>query len=393
MAKGVEDTALYVYNPLISLNEVGTDFLIVSPEDFHRFNRGRQENWPSSLNATTTHDTKRSEDVRMRLNVLSENPRAWEACLKRWSAWNLPKKLWVEGQAVPAPNEEYFLYQTLIGAWPLFKAEIPEFKARLKAYTIKAAREAKVHTRWIAPNHEHENALIAFTEAILDESNPNEFLDDFQKIQAQLAYCGALNSLSQVLLKIASPGVPDFYQGTELWDFSLVDPDNRRPVDFHQRAQLLLDLKIKMQQTPGSLIQELLRNWQDGAIKLYITYKALNFRKAHPELFLQGDYIPIMTKGPKNRQAVAFARRRGNSWAVAVVARFFTKILPAADNCFDPAVWQETFLSLPHDAPKEWVNIFTGEAIKSVPHKQSRSLDLANLLQNLPVALLFGPVD
>jgi (1->4)-alpha-D-glucan 1-alpha-D-glucosylmutase len=391
MAKGLEDTALYVYNPLVSLNEVGTDFLIVSPEDFHQFNRRRQENSPSTLNATTTHDTKRSEDVRMRINVLSEDPQEWEACLKRWSAWNLSKKLWANGMAVPDPNEEYFLYQTLIGAWPLFKAEIPEFKARLQAYTIKAAREAKVHTGWIAPNHEHENALTTFTEAILHESDHNEFLKDFLKIQTRLAYYGALNSLSQVLLKIASPGVPDFYQGTELWDLSLVDPDNRRPVDFHQRAQLLLDLKMKAKKTPESLIQELLRNWQDGAIKLYTTYKALNFRKAHPELFLRGDYIPIMTRGPKSRQVIAFARRRGNSWAVVVVARFFTKILPAEDISFDQAVWQESFLSLPHDAPKEWVNIFTGETIKSIPHKQSRSLDLANLFQNLPVALLFGP--
>ena len=366
MAKGLEDTALYVYNPLVSLNEVGTDFLVVAPEDFHRFNRGRQENWPSTLNATATHDTKRSEDVRMRINVLSEDPQAWEACLNRWSAWNQSKKRWVNGMAVPDANEEYFLYQTLIGAWPLFKEEMPEFKARLQAYIIKAAREAKVHTRWIAPNHEHENALTAFTEAILDESDHNEFLNDFQKFQARLAYYGALNSLSQVLLKIASPGVPDFYQGTELWDFSLVDPDNRRPVDFHQRAQLLHDVKMKAKKAPGALIRELLPNWQNGAVKLYTTYKALNFRKAHPDLFLRGDYIPIMTQGPQSQQVVAFARRQENSWAVVAAARFFTKILPAEALAFDPEVWQESFLSLPHDAPKEWVNIFTGETIKSL---------------------------
>jgi (1->4)-alpha-D-glucan 1-alpha-D-glucosylmutase len=391
MAKGLEDTALYVYNPLVSLNEVGTDFLIVAPEDFHQFNRRRQENWPSTLNATTTHDTKRSEDVRMRINVLSEDPLEWEACLKRWSAWNQSKKRRVKGLTVPDLNEEYFLYQTLIGAWPLLRAEMPEFKARLQAYTIKAAREAKVHTGWIAPNHEHENALTAFTEVILDESNHNEFLDDFQKFQARLAYYGALNSLSQVLLKIASPGVPDFYQGTELWDFSLVDPDNRRPVDFHQRAQLLLDLKMKEKKDPGALIQELLRDWQNGAIKLYTTYKALNFRKTHPDLFLRGDYIPIMPTGPKSQQVVAFARRQENSWAVVAVARFFTKILSAEDISFDQAVWQKTFLSLPHDAPKELVDIFTGETIKPISHGQAKSLDLANLFQNLPVALLFGP--
>ncbi|HLD48668.1 MAG TPA: malto-oligosyltrehalose synthase, partial [Desulfobaccales bacterium] len=393
MAKGLEDTALYVYNPLISLNEVGTDFLVATPEDFHRFNRSRQENWPSTLNATSTHDTNRSEDVRMRINVLSEVPQEWAAALKRWSAWNQSKKRLVNGLAVPDPNEEYFFYQTLIGAWPLFKDEIPEFKARFQDYTIKAAREAKVHTRWIAPKHEHEDALTAFTEAILDESGPNEFLADFQKFQARLASYGALNSLSQVLLKIASPGVPDFYQGTELWDFSLVDPDNRRPVDFPQRTQLLNQVKLKVKEDPGSLIQELLRNWQDGTIKLYITYKALNFRKAHPDLFLQGDYIPIMTAGPHSRQVVAFARRQENSWAVAATARLFTKIFPAADTSLHPAVWQEDCLCLPDDAPKEWMDIFTGETIKSLPHGQSKSLDLANLFQNLPMALLFGRAD
>ena len=170
MAKGLEDTALYVYNPLISLNEVGTDFLVVTPEDFHRFNQGRQENWPFALNATTTHDTKRSEDVRLRINVLSEIPREWEACLQRWSAWNAAKKRMVHGLAVPDANEEYFLYQTLLGAWPLFEGELPEFKERLKAYVIKAAREAKVHTRWIDPDIEHESALLAFVDAILEDS-------------------------------------------------------------------------------------------------------------------------------------------------------------------------------------------------------------------------------
>lgn len=393
MAKGLEDTALYVYNPLVSLNEVGTDFLVVAPEDFHQFNRRRQENWPSTLNATATHDTKRSEDVRMRINVLSEDPQAWEACLNRWSARNQSKKRDVNGMAVPDANEEYFLYQTLIGAWPLFKEEMPEFKARLQAYIIKAAREAKVHTRWIAPNHEHEDALTAFAETILDESEHNEFLNDFNKVQARLAYYGALNSLSQVLLKIASPGVPDFYQGTELWDFSLVDPDNRRPVDFRQRAQLLHDVKMKEKKAPGALIQELLPNWQNSAVKLYTTYKALNFRKAHPDLFLRGDYIPIMTQGPHSQQVVAFARRQENSWAVVAVARLVTKILSPEALAFDPEVWQESFLSLPDDAPQEWVNIFTGETIKSLPHEHSKSLDLANLFQNLPVALLFGRAD
>jgi (1->4)-alpha-D-glucan 1-alpha-D-glucosylmutase len=392
MAKGLEDTTLYVYNPLVSLNEVGTDFQVVAPEDFHRFNRTRQENWPFSLNATSTHDTKRSEDVRMRINVLAETPREWEECLLRWSAWNQSQKRYVQGRAVPDANEEYFLYQTLLGAWPLLEEELPEFKERLKGYMIKAAREAKVHTRWINPCPEHEAALLAFVEAILEDTPDNAFLQDFRKFQARLAYYGALHSLSQLLLKITSPGVPDFYQGTEFWDFSLVDPDNRRPVDFHERPRLLQDLKRRDTKNPEALIRELLRHWQQGGIKLYLTYKALNFRKTHPDLFLQGDYLPLATLGPQGKNVVAFARRRENLWVVVVVGRLFSKILAAEEPYFHQNVWGENFLNLPPEAPGEWLNIFTGEKLKTREQQRSRSLPLDHLLRHLPVTLLFGRV-
>jgi (1->4)-alpha-D-glucan 1-alpha-D-glucosylmutase len=390
MAKGLEDTALYVYNPLISLNEVGTDFLVPSPEELHHFNRYRQENWPCTLNTTSTHDTKRSEDVRMRLNVLSEMPREWAEGLHLWSAWNQAKKRYVHGRAVPDANEEYFLYQTLLGAWPLFEEEVPEFKERLKAYVIKAAREAKVHTRWIAPYHEHEAALLAFVEDILENAPDNKFLKDFKEISSRISYYGALQSLSQVLLKIASPGVPDFYQGTELWDFSLVDPDNRRPVDFQERPRMLQDLKRKEAKNPGSLIREMLLHWQRGGIKLYVTYKALNFRKAHPDLFLRGDYLPLAIRGPRGKHVVAFARRRENTWVLAVVARLFTKILGPGDFSWDQGVWRETFLALPPEAPGEWFNILSGEKWKSHRQQRTRLLPLEQLFQNLPVALLVG---
>lgn len=390
MAKGLEDTALYIYNPLVSLNEVGTDFLVLAPDDFHHFNRCRQGNWPFTLNATSTHDTKRSEDVRMRIHALSEMPREWEACLRRWSSWNQPKKRYVQGLAVPDANEEYFLYQTLLGAWPLFEEELPEFKERLRAYVIKAAREAKVHTRWIASNHEHENALTAFVQAILDDSDNQEFLKDFKEFQSRLAYYGALNSLSQVLLKIASPGVPDFYQGTELWDFSLVDPDNRRPVDFQKRAQILNDLKMKEAKDPEALIGEMLINWKNGAIKLYITYQALNFRKAYVDLFLKGDYIPLVASGPNGKHVVAFARRLEKTWVIVGVGRFFAGILAPGDSSFREEMWQESFLSLPPGAPKDLVNIFTGKPLKSILNSRSRSFPLASLFQKLPVFLLFG---
>jgi len=218
MAKGFEDTALYNYNRLVSLNDVGGDpgSLGLSIDDFHRCNLERQEHWPHTINTTSTHDTKRSEDVRARINVLSEIPVEWNRHLSQWTEWNQVKKHRVNGIAVPEPNMEILLYQTLIGAWPLDKEGVPEFKQRFQAYMIKVVREAKVFTDWLSPNLDYESAIITFLESVLDESKNNNFLEDFLHFEKQIAYYGALNSLSQVLLKIASPGVPDFYQGTEL---------------------------------------------------------------------------------------------------------------------------------------------------------------------------------
>jgi (1->4)-alpha-D-glucan 1-alpha-D-glucosylmutase len=392
MAKGMEDTALYVYNPLVSLNEVGGSLEAVSPEQLHHYNQERLLAWPHGLNATSTHDTKRSEDVRTRIHVLSEIPDAWKACLKRWSAMNESRKRLIDGLAVPDRNQEYLLYQTLIGAWPLVAGEGADFTERLKAYVIKAAREAKVHTRWISPNHEHEAALMGFVEAILDEAGDNAFLKDFQEFQAGIEYYGALNSLAQVLLKIASPGVPDFYQGMELWDFSLVDPDNRREVDFEERPRFLQDLKRKEARNTESLIQELLRTWKNGVLKLYITYKALNFRKDQAPLFLQGDYIPLEAKGAHSKHVVAFARRLEDSWAVVAVPRLCTGILSAGEHSFAPKVWEKHVLSLPKEAPAHWLNLFTGEKISSPLRQRARSLPLDGLLVNFPVALLQGRV-
>ena len=202
---------------------------------FHEFCRNRQKHG-HTLNATSTHDTKRAEDVRARINVLSEVPGAWDKKLQRWSRWNRPKKRLVNGQTVPDPNEETLLYQTMLGAWPLEEDQVPGFRKRLQDYMVKAAREAMVHTKWTRPNVRHEQALIHFIKSITKASEDNPFLPDFLRLHREVAYWGALNSLSQLLLKITIPGVPDFYQGSELWDFRLVDPDNRGPVDFEKRA-------------------------------------------------------------------------------------------------------------------------------------------------------------
>lgn len=390
MAKGQEDTAFYVYNPLISLNEVGSCFEAVSPAAFHEFNRQRRESWPFTLNATSTHDTKRSEDVRLRLHVLSEMPGEWEEALKLWSAWNQGHKQEVNGLKVPDASEEILLYQTILGAWPLNPEDFREFKNRVQEYLIKAAREAKVHTRWISPNHGHEQALKDFLSAILRETADNGFLQDVHKFQARLAFWGALNSLSQVLLKVASPGVPDFYQGTEIWNLSLVDPDNRRPVDFYQRSQLLNQLKKHEKKDCHGLIQELRDQWPTGALKLYVTYKALNFRRDHLDLFLHGDYLPLTAAGEREPHVVALGRRRDSQWALAVAGRMFSRLTSPGEFPVGKEVWGETALLLPAEAPSEWRNFFTGDKLDQIAGPEGPALPLKQVFRDLPVALLYG---
>ena len=260
MAKGLEDTASYVYNKLISLNEVGgrPDRFGCLVKEFHSFNRKRQKQWPHSFNTTSTHDTKRGEDVRARINVLSEIPREWESNVRNWSRLNKSKKSRVRDMYVPDKNDEYFLYQTLIGAFPFVEAEYAEFVERIKQYITKAVREAKVHTEWIKPDVPYESAYMAFLEDILDTSEENAFLKDFLPFQRKIAHYGMLNSLSQELIKITSPGIPDLYQGTELWDLSLVDPDNRRPVNFERRIALSQYICNKAATDLPGLVSELL---------------------------------------------------------------------------------------------------------------------------------------
>jgi (1->4)-alpha-D-glucan 1-alpha-D-glucosylmutase len=390
MAKGMEDTALYVYNCLTSLNEVGSETQPVLVSEFHAFNTDRQTNWPRTLNATSTHDTKHSEDVRQRLNVLSEMPSEWEECLSRWRNFNQGHLHRVGTKPVPDPNEEILLYQTMVGFWPLSEPEQASVRNRLKAFAVKAAREAKIYTRWIAPNSDHEEALSAFVDAILEPVPDNHFLENFQQFQEQVAYFGFLNSLSQVVLKVASPGIPDFYQGTEIWDFSLVDPDNRRPVDYQKRIAMLKELKQKETRSTGLPLRELLSRWQDGAIKLFVTYKALNFRRMHPELFLEGDYLPLETRGKSNRHVVAFARRRGENWVLAVVPRLCSQLTPSGTPPLGPDLWGEEILPLPPEAPEIWENVFTRATLKVLPDRSNLALSMAEIFRDLPVAQLAG---
>jgi (1->4)-alpha-D-glucan 1-alpha-D-glucosylmutase len=302
IAKGVEDTAFYVYNRFVSLNEVGGNpERFGTPLDtFHGQNIERTKYWPFAMITTATHDAKRSEDVRARLNVISEIPEEWREHLARWSRINRKHKSVVEGQLVPERNEEYFCYQTLTGVWPvhpLNEKEEDVFRKRIKDYMLKAMREAKVNTSWISPNALYEEAVLKFLDAMLSD---RLFLRDFEIFQEEISYFGMFNSLSQTLLKITSPGIPDFYQGTEIWDLSLVDPDNRRPVDFAIRKALLEKLKREVtnsQPNRSKWTQGLMKVWKEDLIKLYVIFRGLNYRKENKQLFMGGSYIPLGGEG------------------------------------------------------------------------------------------------
>jgi (1->4)-alpha-D-glucan 1-alpha-D-glucosylmutase len=400
MAKGLEDTAFYVYNRLLSLNEVGGNpgRFGVTPEALHQFNRERQAKWPWSLSATSTHDTKRSEDVRARLNVLSEMPAQWQEALTRWHRLNEPHRLEVDEETVPDLNEEYFLYQTLLGAWPLEPygaEECATFVERIQAYTAKAMHEAKVHTSWINPNVAFDEAMHQFVARVLDEEANRPFLEDFRAFQRRLSHYGLLNSLGQTLLKITSPGVPDFYQGTEVWDFSLVDPDNRRPVDYPWRRRLLDELRAGAGPAGSDrreLARQLLRAKEDGRVKLYLTAEALRCRREHPGLFATGEYLPLEVAGARREHVFAFARRRGKDWAVVVVPRLLTHLVPQPDGLpLGPEVWQDTYLLLPELAGAPgFANVFTGEELRLDQPEGRPLLFLANALAHFPVALFVG---
>ena len=396
MAKGIEDTAFYRVYPLASLNEVGgnPERFGVAVETFHRQNAERQANWPFAMLTTSTHDTKRSEDVRARIGVLSEMPRDWERAMQRWQALNHDKKAEVDGTEVPDANEEYLFYQTLVGAWPLQPMDEPaheHFVARLEGYMEKALKEAKLHTSWINPQDAYDQAVKRFVREVLRPGADNRFLDDFRRFQNRVAQAGMWNSLSQTLLKITAPGVPDVYQGNELWEFSLVDPDNRQPVDFGTRARLLEELQQREAKGLVSLLRDLVARRTDGRIKLYITYKALNFRRTHPDLFQSGTYQPLTVSGAQEHHVVAYAWHLEDRWALMAVPRFVITLSPASRPPVGKRLWKETQLHLPEGAPPHWQNVFTGESLTASERGMvERGLFVHEAFGRLPVALLVG---
>ncbi len=381
MAKGYEDTALYGYNCLVSLNEVGgePDSGGLTVRGLHEWNQRRLARMPLALNATTTHDTKRSEDVRARLSVLSEVPGEWEAHLGRWREWNAGKKTMAGDTAVPEPNAEILLYQSMLGAWPLDPAEEPAFPQRLKDYMLKAAREAKEQTNWVDQNKPYEDGLMAFIDRVCVPGGSDEFMTDFRAFLDDISFCGALNSLAQLILKMTAPGVPDFYRGQELWEFSLVDPDNRRPVDFTHCKRLLEGLE----QDPPA-VTDLLASWRDGRIKLYVTRQGLHFRRERRRLFEEGGYLPLEADGKHREDICAFARRSGDVWAVVIVPRYFQKLGLAGGYPPLAETWLDDGVLLPPGAPRAWVNVLGSSHV----NVENDKIPLTAVFREVPLALL-----
>ena len=396
MAKGVEDTAFYIYNRLISLNEVGgePEQFGVSLPTFHNRMHDRQLKWPHGLSATSTHDTKRGEDVRARLNVLSEIPKEWRKHLALWHRLNKKAKNTIEDQIVPDRNEEYLLYQTLLGSWPctdLDDQSYQEFTERMQIYMTKALREAKVHTSWLNPDESYESGIQNFIAAILTRTRPNAFLNDFLAFQQELARYGFYNSLSQVLLKITAPGTPDLYQGTELWDLSLVDPDNRLPVNYEHRLQMLEEMKPDL--TPEektSRLRTALENPHDGRIKLLVMMSALQFRKEHSPLFLHGSYHPLETYGQKSQHLCAFARMKDGEISLTLTSRFFTGLVSDPTTLpIGKAVWEDTVVSIPPECSgSRFQDVLTGIIVSPDHHEGKVLLPTATVFQHFPGAIL-----
>jgi (1->4)-alpha-D-glucan 1-alpha-D-glucosylmutase len=378
-AKGFEDTALYRFNRLVSLNEVGGDpsRFGVTLAEFHAENAARVRRSPHALSATATHDTKRGEDVRARINVLSELPGEWRRRVAHWQRANRRHRTTMDGRIVPDANTEYLIYQTLVGAWPIDAT-------RLTAYLLKAVHEAKTHTSWINPDLRYDHAIARFAEAVVDPACSQAFLEDFVPFQARVAHFGALNSLAQTLIKITAPGVPDFYQGTELWDLSLVDPDNRRPVDWALRRRWLGELERAL--TAGeaaALARALFEEKDDGRVKLFLIRQALAFRRGHAALFARGDYRPLEARGLLAEHVAAFARVGEGGAALTAVPRLLARRGVEAPP-LGPGYWEDTALVVPPGLGTRFASALTGER----PTARDGALALGEVFAHFPVALL-----
>jgi (1->4)-alpha-D-glucan 1-alpha-D-glucosylmutase len=391
-AKSVEDTAFYRYGRLLSRNEVGSDpgQFSLSVSDFHAACANRALRFPNSMLTTATHDHKRGEDVRARIAAISELPEEWEQAVRGWVELNAPLRTGIaEEDGTPAcdapkPADELMLYQMLVGAWPIGldasdSDGVRQFAQRIEQWQIKALREAKQVSDWVMPNEEYEAGCKRFLHAALEAKPDNRFLRELTQWVGKLAPAGVVNSLTQTLLRMSTPGVPDLYQGAEFWDFSLVDPDNRRPVDFALREQALADAAPYLDRLEG---------WQDGRIKQRIIHRALALRARDPDLFARGDYLPLAIDGPQAAHAIAFLRRYQDRTLIAIATLFSHRLLAKDGGPAIPAAdWEETSVVLPEELPSGWVDIYTGRQTQT----QSGRLRLSEALSLLPVAILTNP--
>jgi (1->4)-alpha-D-glucan 1-alpha-D-glucosylmutase len=393
MAKGMEDTSFYVYNRFVSLNEVGGDPFRFghSKEEFHQFNKLKSERWPYGMLCTSTHDAKRSEDVRMRLNVLSEIPDDWRSVLTRWALINEKHKTLIRGVAEPRRNTEYFIYQAILGAWPESGTNAqsgPAFTDRIWEYVLKSIREAKTHTNWIHPKREYEESVRKFVYGILSPGKGNRFLKNFRLFHEKVSWFAKLNSLSALVLKIGSPGVVDVYQGTEFWNLFLTDPDNRRPVDFEERKGALQKIVkgSKIRGLDGDMAS-LLTGKKSERVKMQVLALGLRLRRSEPGIFLEGDYVPLRVEGERERNVVAFLRRERDRFVIFAAGRFFTEISGGPGQLpVGPAVWKTTRILLP-------AGLACRETLKDILTDREVPVGVDGELKSLRVSDVFGRLN
>jgi (1->4)-alpha-D-glucan 1-alpha-D-glucosylmutase len=398
-AKGIEDTAFYAYAPLLSRNEVGggpETPLSRAVEDFHRANAHRAERWPGTMVALTTHDTKRSADARARLDVLTELPEEWARRIELWRGMSHGYGSMVRGRRVPDVNTWYHVLQAILAVWPLRRLEVgelDELRARLSGYALKAAREAKVHTSWTEPDQAFEAGLSTALDGLLSPARSPRFLDDLDRLVRWVGRAGLWNSLARTVFQLTAPGVPDLYQGDELWNFSLVDPDNRRPVDFDQRVRLLEEVEHGFAQEPvarRAFLDELVKRAEDGRLKLHTIVRLLGIREKWPDLFLKGSYLPLRASGPAADAAVGFAREAGPRRAVVLVPRLLASRITPETPGYGESLWQGTALSLPAGWPARWTCGLTGTSLDTTAQGTIRLTDAFRIL---PAACLLSAPD
>jgi (1->4)-alpha-D-glucan 1-alpha-D-glucosylmutase len=393
MAKALEDTAFYRFVRLLSLNEVGGDpsRFGTSIKIFHRHNEWRAKRYPHGMLATATHDHKRGEDTRLRIDALSEMPGRWRRALRAFSRRSKTRSF-LASQPVPSANDEYALYQTLIGTWPALRFgedpippdELPAYVERIEGWLRKAVREAKVHSSWANPNLPYEDAACAFTRRLFENGPGAAIMREFRPLARDVATVAMVSSLAQATLKLTAPGVPDLYQGCELWDLSLVDPDNRRPVDFELRARFLAELRHRFElEDRVALVRELLHSWHDGRIKLFVTWRLLQLRNQRRDAFLSGGYRRLPTTGRRADRIVAFSREQ----IVVAAPRLVYRILRLRDGLPELGFSNEQ-LSLPAKFPRRFVSAFTGQEVAVTVDGSRMRLAAAELFRDLPVAVL-----